>query len=267
MKKFAASLLIAALLLVCLGASALAASNVYFSGSCHVRSGPGTWYESLGIVNSGSTLTYLGDSTYVDGTAWYKVSFHGNTGWVSSKFTYLTNSGGTATYGGGGSEGSYSTGSTGSFAYGANVYISGNCNVRTGPSLSYSILGTAYNGDVLTGTGSISTDNRGVEWYSVRFHGNTGWVSSVYASLSGHSGGYSGGGSSSKSGSVVVGTSGDSHVRSGPGLGYSKLGVLYDGSSAAFLGDTSVDNRGVVWYKISWNGSSGWVSSRYTSLY
>ena len=31
-----------------------------------------------------------------------------------------------------------------------------------------------------------------------------------------------------------------------------------------FLGDTSVDGRGIPWYKIKWNGRDAWVSSRYT---
>ena len=77
-------LLLAAMLLASLFASAMAES-VYFSGACHVRTGPGSWYESLGIVNKGSYLTYDGDSTYSDGATWYSVIFHGEYGWVSSK--------------------------------------------------------------------------------------------------------------------------------------------------------------------------------------
>lgn len=64
----------------------------------------------------------------------------------------------------------------------------------------------------------------------------------------------------------VYGSSGDSYVRTGPGLGYASIGVLYRGSSAPYTGQTSVDYRGVPWYSISFNGRSGWVSSRYTTL-
>ena len=257
-------LLLAAMLLASLFASAMAES-VYFSGACHVRTGPGSWYESLGIVNKGSYLTYDGDSTYSDGATWYSVIFHGEYGWVSSKYAWLSDEGGAATYSSGGQGGSYDTGASGSFDYGASVYISGNCNVRYGPSLSYDPMGTAYKGDVLYGTGDINTDSRGIDWYSVRFKGSEGWVSSVYASIGGEASYYEY--EDDDEYTVVVGTDGDSHVRTGPGLGYSKLGVLHKGSSADFLGDTSVDSRGVEWYKISWNSSSGWVSSRYTTLY
>lgn len=62
----------------------------------------------------------------------------------------------------------------------------------------------------------------------------------------------------------IEGDTGKSHVRTGPGLGYRKLGVLHVGEDARYLGKTSVDDRGVVWYKIRWNGRDAWVSSRYT---
>ena len=62
----------------------------------------------------------------------------------------------------------------------------------------------------------------------------------------------------------IEGDSGKSNVRTGPGLDYKSIGVLHKGEEAKFLGETSVDDRGVLWYKISWNGRKAWVSSRYT---
>ena len=272
MKKLVSLLVLAAVLMACLSATALAASYVHISGNCHVRTGPGSWYDSIGIANSGSTLSYKGNSQYVDGMLWYNVTFNGMNGWVSSKYANTTDYySGPTTYGAGGYGGSSDGYSSGSFSYGANVYIhGGKCNVRSGPSLDHGSLGTAYSGDVLFGTGNIQTDTRGGDWYSVMFKGNAGWVSSVYASLSGSSSSSKSSSSSSSSssgGTVTASYGNDSFVRSGPGLGYGKLGVLYSGSSASYLGSTSVDSRGVAWYKISWGGSSGWVSSRYTYLH
>ena len=57
------------------------------------------------------------------------------------------------------------------------------------------------------------------------------------------------------------------NVRSGPGLGYDDKGTLLSGSTATYLGEYSTDERGVTWYKISYNGGSGWVSSRYCTLH
>ena len=67
--------------------------------------------------------------------------------------------------------------------------------------------------------------------------------------------------------SYVKGTSGKSHLRLGPGLGYDDVGVLHVGETATFLNETSTDERGVVWYKVSFGGKTCWVSSKYTTLY
>ena len=64
--------------------------------------------------------------------------------------------------------------------------------------------------------------------------------------------------------SYIEGDDGKSHVRTGPGLGYKAIGILHRGEDARYLGKTSTDDRGVVWYKIRWNGSEAWVSSMYT---
>ena len=64
--------------------------------------------------------------------------------------------------------------------------------------------------------------------------------------------------------SYIEGDDGKSYVRTGPGLDYKSIGVLHRDEDAKYLGETSVDDRGVLWYKIRWNGRSAWVSSMYT---
>lgn len=59
---------------------------------------------------------------------------------------------------------------------------------------------------------------------------------------------------------------GDCNVRDYPSLGGKSIGVLYNGQEATCLGGQSVDDRGVVWYEISFKGRSGWVSSKYAKL-
>ena len=144
------------------------------------------------------------------------------------------------------------------------VHITGNCNVRSGPSLYDSILGTASAGTTLKGSGTVRRDDRDVAWYQVTYKGQTGWVSSKYAYTTGS--GSSGSSSASGSTQYVVGDTGKSNVHTGPGLKYKILGVLHVDESARFLNKTSVDDRGVVWYKITWNGDEAWVSSKYTRL-
>jgi len=67
-----------------------------------------------------------------------------------------------------------------------------------------------------------------------------------------------------KTHTYIEGDDGKSNVRKGPGLKYKSIGVLHVGEEARFLGDTSIDDRGVLWYKIKWDGREAWVSSRYT---
>ena len=62
----------------------------------------------------------------------------------------------------------------------------------------------------------------------------------------------------------ITGYSGKSHVRTGPGKQYHVIGVLHRDEDAKYLGKTAVDGRGVVWYKIRWDGRDAWVSSMYT---
>ena len=63
---------------------------------------------------------------------------------------------------------------------------------------------------------------------------------------------------------ATVKTTGNVWLRKGPGLGYSKITSVQSGTKLEYMGKTSTDDRGVVWYKIRWNGRDAWVSSRYT---
>lgn len=65
---------------------------------------------------------------------------------------------------------------------------------------------------------------------------------------------------------VVVANAGDCNVRTGPNIETDSIGVLYRGESASYANETETDERGVDWYKIQWNGTEGWVSTRYTDL-
>ena len=67
-----------------------------------------------------------------------------------------------------------------------------------------------------------------------------------------------------KSHTYIEGDNGKSFIRTGPGLDYKSIGVLHVDEDARFLGETSIDDRGILWYKIKWNGREAWVSSRYT---
>ena len=233
-------------------------SYVRATASVNVRKGPGLGYADMGTLGKGETVPYLGNTSVDDrGVVWYQVDYKTNgIGWVSSVYATLTNTP---------SSGPSSSGGSGS----GNIVkaTGGKSNLRSGPGLDYSDIGTMQNGDTADYLGEKSTDERGVVWYKVKYNGKTGWVSSKYTTLtSGSSSSSSSSSSSKESGSVVKATGGKSNLRSGPGLDYSDIGTMEKGDTADYLGDKSTDERGVVWYKVKYNGKTGWVSSKYTSL-
>jgi len=73
-------------------------------------------------------------------------------------------------------------------------------------------------------------------------------------------------GGRSSGGRRVKSVSGDSFVRKHPDIDAPDYGVLYRGDSAPYLEEKRWDDRDVVWYKVSFHGHKGWVSSRYTKI-
>lgn len=63
-----------------------------------------------------------------------------------------------------------------------------------------------------------------------------------------------------------VRTTASVNLRSGPGLDYDIVTSYPEGKSLEYLGETSTDDRGVAWYKVSTDKGEGWVSSRYAEL-
>ena len=63
-----------------------------------------------------------------------------------------------------------------------------------------------------------------------------------------------------------VRTTGKVWLRTGPGLDYDGISILSEGKTFEYLGETSVDGRGVTWYKVTAEDKEGWVSSRYCEL-
>jgi hypothetical protein len=68
------------------------------------------------------------------------------------------------------------------------------------------------------------------------------------------------------SGRRVKAVSGDTYVRKHPDKDAAEFGVLYQYDSVPYLEEKRWDDRDVVWYKVSFHGHNGWVSSRYTKI-
>ena len=250
--KFTMILLVLSIVLTMFAGAALA-DVIAEDGSTNIRSRPSLSGKDLGTLPKGKSATYL-DETELDdrGVAWYYISYKDTTGWVSSMYTYRDDID------------SYNS------VHGS-LWTTGDAHIRKSPSLSGSIIETVGKGERVNYLDETSTDDRGVVWYYVSWDTTTGWISSRY--LSWKYGGASIDSSSGSSGSgstsygTVKGTDGSSNIRTEPSLYGEDIGTLPKGKSAKYLGQTEWDDRDIAWYKISYNGTVGWVSSMYTTLY
>ena len=118
------------------------------TGRVNFRTGPGNEYDSMGKIEEGETVTYLGSNG-----GWRKVKYNSKVGYVYK--TYI-------------SEGSTSTTTV------KYVKCDKSLNVRKGPSTSYSIITSLSNGTKVT----VKSTSNG--WSKITTGNITGYVSSSY---------------------------------------------------------------------------------------
>ena len=112
-------------------------------------------------------------------------------------------------------------------------------NFRSGPSTSYSSLGSFNKGDKVEYLGTSGS------WAKVKYNNKTGYVYGYYV------------GNYATITQYVTATT--LNVRSGAGTSYSVLGSLSKGTKVEVISTTN------GWSKINYNGSIGYVSSQYLS--
>ena len=137
-------------------------------GSVNIRSKAGTSYKVVGSMPSGAYGTCLGTAAKdTRGVVWYKVKYNGVTGWVSSRYSKITNS-----------KDSSSGGSSDTVKV-----VGGDVTIRAKANKTSTKLGYIVEGKVATYLGKTSTDSRGVQWYYISYNGTKGWISSMYSRL------------------------------------------------------------------------------------
>lgn len=229
------------------------------SGTLNVRSGPGSGYSKLGSLAKGNTFVITGKAKDSSGKWWYRLTFSGKNGYVSSSYVKTTSTASAVT----------SVTNT----KGTVNTKSDPLTIRSGPGSNYSSLGTLAKGKTFTITGKAK-DSSGVWWYQFKFNGKTAYASSKYvitksttASSSSSSTNNSTGSSTSTETNVnLMGTvntaNGPLTVRSGPGSSYSSLGTLKKGTTFVIT-SKSKDSSGKYWYKFDYGDAVGYVSSSY----
>lgn len=131
-------------------------------------------------------------------------------------------------------------------ANGTAVVSGGTVNVRSGPSTSYSVLGTVKLGAKVTICGKFSNG-----WYKIEFHDGYGYMTGQYLSSFNWA-------AEVKPFSATAVTTDRLNVRSGNGTSYAKLGLLPENTAVKITGKYANG-----WYEIEYNGGKGCVSGDY----
>ena len=151
-KKYVLAGVVASSIMLHTGISTVFADTEYrviTGDSVNFRSGAGTNYSSIGKLNKGDKIEYLGESG-----SWVKARYSGKTGYVYGSYV-----------------GEYTSTNT--------KYVTATTlNVRSGAGTNYSIIGSLSKG---TKVEVISTTNG---WSKIKYNGSTGYVSSKYLSSS-----------------------------------------------------------------------------------
>ena len=195
----------------------------------HFRTGAGTNYSSMGVLDTGVKVTYISESGN-----WTKVQYNSKTAYICSDYLKKESS----------------TSTTTNTMY---VTASAGLNLRKGPSTSYAVIKTLSKGTEVT---VISSSNG---WNKVNVGGVSGYVSSDYLSSTKPSTGSSSSNESTSNSTSTMYTTDRLNLRKGAGTSYSVITTLDKGIAV------TVHSSSNGWSKVSVNGMTGYVSSSYLS--
>lgn len=167
------------------GASSASKSSGSVQVTCdvlNVRKGAGTGNAIIGTLTKGKVVSYSEEKN-----GWLKISYNGQTGWISKQYTKTASSGGSSS--GGSSSGGTTTSSTSTLYVNTAVL-----NVRNGPGTGNAKIGSVTSGTKLTVVGEQSG------WAKIKYGSGYGWVSKQYTSAKAPSSGGSSGGSTGTGG-------------------------------------------------------------------
>ena len=275
MPRSLACLLVALFVLLTVVPVVASADDVITTGQAFVRMGPNKDARDITSVASGKRYTLLGSEKDSRGVTWYKVAFPGyDNAWISSNVSKITNAAKVPDL-------EEETENSGNPVFvdevDADVKASGNVFMRKGPGLGFMSVGTLKKDQKLIFLEETSVDSRGVVWNRCwnSVHGIV-WVSSKYSDVIGFDCDFGDLDATftdavKKDSSILnefplrVIATGTVYLRKGPGLKFMSVASISKGAKLHFLGGTSVDDRGVVWFE-AWYPGYGivWTSEKFS---
>ena len=205
--------------------------------SVRLRSGPSTAYDVLGSYPVGTQVTILAKGTY-----WFQISVNGKIGYMMSQ--YLT-----TTQPSGGASTPPTTSGTTAWVWAKN---GGNCNLRSGASKSYGVLGSYSVGTQVT----ILT--YGKTWCYIRIGTRTGYMMTEFLTTTQPSGGTT---TPPTTGSytayVTSGNGGGVNMRTGAGTSFRVIVQLPVGTQVTVL------QHNATWDYVRYGTTDGYMQNIY----
>ena len=197
----------------------------------HFRTGAGTNYSSIGILDKGVKVSYISESGN-----WTKVEYDSKTGYICSDYLEKGESNATPT------STMYTTPDVG-------------LNLRKGPGTSYSVIRTLSKGTAVT----VHSSSNG--WSKISVNGVEGYVSTSFLSSTNPStnSSTSNGTTATPTTTMYVTPDAGLNLRKGAGTSYSVIRTLSKGTAV------TVHSSSNGWSKISVNGVEGYVSTSFLS--
>ena len=197
----------------------------------HFRTGAGTNYSSMGILDKGVKVSYISESGN-----WTKVEYDSKTGYICSDYLEKGESNATPT------STMYTTPEIG-------------LNLRKGPGTSYSVIRTLSKGTAVT----VHSSSNG--WSKISVNGVEGYVSTSFLSSTNPSTNSSTSNETTSTPTTTMYVTPDAglNLRKGPGTSYSVIKTLSKGTAV------TVHSSNNGWSNVSANGVEGYVSTSYLS--
>ena len=197
----------------------------------HFRTGAGTNYSSMGILDKGVKVSYISEIGN-----WTKVEYDSKTGYICSDYLEKGESNATPT------STMYTTPEIG-------------LNLRKGPGTNYSVIRTLSKGTAVT----VHSSSNG--WSKISANGVEGYVSTSFLSSTNPSTNSSTSNETTSTPTTTMYVTPDAglNLRKGAGTSYSVIKTLSKGTAV------TVHSSSNGWSKVSVNGVEGYVSTSYLS--
>lgn len=221
---------------VVVGTAIAASQTMVTTTTVNLRSGPGSTYAIIGVVDSGARVTATGSPVTgpsASNSTWTPVTYGGQSGYIATVYLTVADAA--------------ETGGTASGAA-ADAVTNTGVNIRSGPGTSYSIVATVGAGTAIKTTGVTSGN-----WSQVVYQGVKRWMFTAYLTIGSSSG------SSTTYGQVR--TTANVYLRAEGYYGATILATVPANSIVDVTGQTTD-----AYTQILYQGQKGWIASQYTVL-